>query len=128
MTQPEPSRAFITLQQAQQALRLGNRTEARRFAMEAARLDPRLEEPWLILAALGSPDASLRYLQRALEINPNSERARRGMAWALRRQQESAAPTAPVALKPAQSTRPVRVAAPAPPVQAPPVQAPPVQA
>lgn len=98
MNRPEAARALLALQQARQALNLGKRTEARRLAMEAARLDPQLEDAWLILAALGSPEASLRYLQRALEINPSSERAQRGMAWALKRQRESsqsAQPTAP---------------------------------
>lgn len=67
-------------------MRQGNRTEARRLAMEAARLDPQLEDAWLVLAALASPEASIRYLQRALEINPSSQRAKRGMEWALSRQ------------------------------------------
>lgn len=111
MTQSERSRALLALQQAQHALHLGKRTEARRFAMEAARLEPRLEEAWLILAALGSPEASLRYLQRALEINPASERARRGMEWALNRMRAGSAPAAP---KPAPPTPPVRPAPPAP--------------
>ncbi len=95
MSQPDPARANLALQQARQALNSKKRTEARRFAMQAARLDPQLEEAWLILAALASPEASLRYLQRALEINPASERAQRGMAWALKRKAESAQPAAP---------------------------------
>lgn len=85
MSQPEPSSAHRTVQLAHQAMRQGNRTEARRLAMEAARLDPQMEDAWLVLAALASPEASVRYLQRALEINPFSQRAQRGMEWALNR-------------------------------------------
>jgi lipoprotein-anchoring transpeptidase ErfK/SrfK len=41
------------------------------------------------LAAVASPRASLVYLLRALEINPNSQTARRGLRWAIRRNQGS---------------------------------------
>ncbi len=40
---------------------------------------------WLILAAVSTPRASLHYLNKALEINPKSPRARQGMHWAVRR-------------------------------------------
>jgi hypothetical protein len=53
--------------------------------MQAAQFDPNFEDPWLILATLSSPRASVAYLQRALEINPRSERAIKGMQWALDR-------------------------------------------
>jgi lipoprotein-anchoring transpeptidase ErfK/SrfK len=46
---------------------------------------PELEDGWLLLAAVASPRASVSYLQRALEINPSSQRARAGMHWALQR-------------------------------------------
>lgn len=59
--------------------------DARRWSMLAIHLDPNLEEPWLILAAISSPQASVAYLQRALQINPHSERAAKGMQWALNR-------------------------------------------
>jgi len=58
-----------------------------------AALCPELEEPWLILAAVGSPRASVAYLEKALRINPHSERARKGMQWAVGRlQKESEQP------------------------------------
>jgi lipoprotein-anchoring transpeptidase ErfK/SrfK len=38
------------------------------------------------MAATASPRASVEYLQKALEINPNSSRAMAGMQWALKRQ------------------------------------------
>lgn len=80
--QPDPRQI---LAQARRALREGERSAARRLAAEAARLQPNLEEAWLILAALAEPHASIQYLNRALQINPASQRARRGMHWAVQR-------------------------------------------
>lgn len=74
---------------ARQALRDGRRTEARQLAERAAELAPQMEDPWLILAAVASPRASVEYIRQALQINPNSPRARRGMEWARARLQES---------------------------------------
>jgi lipoprotein-anchoring transpeptidase ErfK/SrfK len=72
-------------QQAMQALRRKDRREARRLAEQAVHLDPRLEEGWLVLAAVASPEASLFYLRKALEVNPGSAKARKGMHWAAQR-------------------------------------------
>jgi lipoprotein-anchoring transpeptidase ErfK/SrfK len=77
------------LNQAKEALRDGNRLSARRYAQQALARDPENEEAWLILAAVANPEASLAYLKRALEINPSSERARRGMHWAIQRYRAS---------------------------------------
>ena len=72
------SAALEAVRNARNALQRGDRQLARRFAEQAAALDPHFEEPWLILAALASPRASVAYLQEALKINPASQRARRG--------------------------------------------------
>ncbi len=82
----EPPSASHFLHQAQNALRNNDKSQARQLATQAARLDPSLEEPWLILAALSGPEASIVFLKRALEINPTSQRARKGMHWAIQRQ------------------------------------------
>jgi len=82
---PNQAAAYQALQQAQQALRAGDKSTARHFAEQAVRAAPGLEETWLMMAALGTPHASVEYLQRALQINPTSERAQKGMAWALER-------------------------------------------
>jgi lipoprotein-anchoring transpeptidase ErfK/SrfK len=79
----KPAQNLIT--RAYQALKSGERPEARRLAVMASRLAPDVEDSWLILAALGTPDESLKYLRRALDINPNSSRARKGMHWAIQR-------------------------------------------
>ena len=93
-------RARDALSKAQEAFQQGDRIAARDWAAQAARLDPSIEEPWLILAAVASPQASVEYLQRALQINPQSEQACRGLEWAaLRMQQPGTAPLTPV-LKP----------------------------
>ena len=73
------------IREAYRALRKGDRQAARRWAEQAAALAPGSEEPWLLLAALGSPRASLGYLKRALEINPGSQRARKGLHWTVQR-------------------------------------------
>jgi lipoprotein-anchoring transpeptidase ErfK/SrfK len=94
------------IQNARVALRDGNRSEARRWAEQAAKLAPQLEDPWLILAAVASPRASVAFIERALQINPDSPRAHKGMQWALKRLQEAP----PEGIKPAEPTRPVKVA------------------
>jgi lipoprotein-anchoring transpeptidase ErfK/SrfK len=67
---------------AQRALAAGRKNEARRLAHQAAKAAPDKEEPWLLLAATASPRASIAYLKQALEINPRSQRARKGLRWA----------------------------------------------
>lgn len=74
-----------TIQEAYKALRSGDRRKARRLAEQAAALSPGREEPWLLLAAVATPEASLEYLNTALKINPDSQRAREGMHWAIQR-------------------------------------------
>ena len=74
-----PSQA---LKQATNALQRGDKHAARAWAQIAASLAPDMEEPWLILAAVARPHASIAYLERALEINPESKRARAGLVWA----------------------------------------------
>jgi lipoprotein-anchoring transpeptidase ErfK/SrfK len=74
-----------TIRNAYRAMRAGHRREARRFAEQALSLRPESEEPWLLMAVLSSPQASLAYLNQALTINPASKRARKGMHWAIQR-------------------------------------------
>ncbi|MGD0612031.1 MAG: L,D-transpeptidase family protein [Anaerolineales bacterium] len=118
---PDPKAAAQSLLNAQQALQRGDRQEARRWAEQAASQDPGLEDPWLILAALADPRASVAYLEQALKINPRSERARKGMHWAagrLRREPGRASSVEPAArgaeqggiTKPTKASRVVRSA------------------
>ncbi|MDR3574123.1 MAG: L,D-transpeptidase family protein [Anaerolineaceae bacterium] len=93
------------IQTAYQALQNGDHLTARRWAEKAAQLAPEMEDPWLILASVASPRASLAYLEQALKINPDSSRASVGLSWAQERlrQQATSKPT------PAQSVQPAAV-------------------
>src|SRR5512139_1333191 len=77
--------AQSAIQQSRQALSRGDRRLARQLAERAAKLAPQLEDPWLVLAAVAGPRAGLEYIQRALQVNPESARARSGMQWIMRR-------------------------------------------
>lgn len=93
--------APVTLAQAiyeaQKALQRGDKHAVRHWAEQAAALEPNREEPWLLLAAVASPRASIDYLQRALAVNPHSERAQKGMAWAQKRLQNAETTRTPLA-------------------------------
>ena len=78
------------LKQANQAYKQGDMTAARRWAAAAARLEPELETPWLMLGALASPRASLEYFKKALEINPQSKLAREGIRRASKKLRQKA--------------------------------------
>ncbi len=85
MNAGEEAQVRQVLQRAYQAVRAGDRAQARRWATIATHLVPELEDPWLILAGVSAPEESLTYLKKALAINPASPRARQGMHWAIRR-------------------------------------------
>ncbi len=73
------------LLKAREHLRTKNIPEALRWAKLLIDIAPYQEEGWLILAACSPPEDSVRYLIKALEINPGSQRARQGMDWAIKR-------------------------------------------
>ncbi len=81
----DPSPAPQLIQQAYAALKHGDRRTARRLAEQAAAQAPELEDPWLLMAAVANPRASIGYIEQALKINPNSQPARQAMAWARQR-------------------------------------------
>ncbi len=80
MTNPQ-EQAQVLIQQAMVALSHHREDEAAILAREAALLAPELESVWLVLAAVSSPQAAEIYLYKALEINPKSERAQKGLEW-----------------------------------------------
>ncbi len=113
---PNQATAFRSLQQAQQALKAGDKTTARLFAGQAVQAAPELEEVWLMMAALAQPQASVQYLQRALQINPGSERAQKGMAWAMERLRKASArrdQQPPASFQQQKQTAPLETAPPA---------------
>lgn len=83
------------LKQANEAYKRGDTTTARKWAAAAARLEPELEVPWLMLGALASPKAAVEYFKKALEINPQSELAREGIHRASRKLRQAQAETSP---------------------------------
>lgn len=85
MTNPGKNNYQQAIDNARAALKKGDRRAARRWAERAATQNPHQEDPWLIMAALASPRASLEYLKHALTIHPESARARKGMHWAIQR-------------------------------------------
>jgi lipoprotein-anchoring transpeptidase ErfK/SrfK len=89
-------RLQLALTNARQAYRAGDHRQARFWAQRAVALSPENEEAWLWLAAVSSPRASVEYLQRALQISPNSQRAHQGMHWAVNRLRNTP-PTQPAA-------------------------------
>jgi len=84
---------------AKNALKQGERGEARRWAQLAVKLSPNREEPWLILAAVSTPEASIEYLKRAQSINPNNPTTKAGLAWAEKRLSNSSAPSIQSSIK-----------------------------
>ena len=99
--------ARLAVQKAREALRDNNRTEARYWAEKAAALAPQMEDPWLILATVASPRASLEYVQRALKIEPDSPRANKALQWAMQRlnQTEGLLPAPPASSEVSVSNR-----------------------
>jgi lipoprotein-anchoring transpeptidase ErfK/SrfK len=86
MSDPDTRQAADhAIAQAKLALKAGKRSLARRWAARSLQLDPSSVDAWLVLAAVASPRASVEYLKRALEIDPQSQRTRRGMHWAIQR-------------------------------------------
>jgi lipoprotein-anchoring transpeptidase ErfK/SrfK len=74
------------------------------LAQQAAEWMPDREDAWLILAALVEPQSSMEYIQKALDANPTSVRARRGMDWA-RKRMEAGQPVSDTRPEPVHSLR-----------------------
>lgn len=84
---------------AREALRRGDKETARDLGEKAVLLVPDLEDAWLILVAADSnPEDALAYANKALELNPQSPRARKAVDWATAQLQKS--PVTPVAAPP----------------------------
>ncbi|HEX5839277.1 MAG TPA: L,D-transpeptidase [Anaerolineales bacterium] len=75
------AREFIT--QARESLRRGDKSSARQLGERAALLVPEMEDAWLVLAASDpDPQDALAYAHKALELNPQSQRAQKAVEWA----------------------------------------------
>ena len=78
----------VMLEKAQSALKAGDKTEARNWAQKVLNLAPANEDAYLILAAISTPNESLKYLTKVLELNPQNQKARNGMRWAIEKAKE----------------------------------------
>src|SRR5512136_2882356 len=87
MDVPYQMQIKLALINARIALTNNNRMEARNWATFVIKRAPQTEDAWLILGAVSSPLASVFYIQKALEIDPNSTRAQKGLQWARQRLQ-----------------------------------------
>ncbi len=79
--------------EAREALQRGDKESAWRLGRQAALIAPEMEDAWLVLTA-SDPDPydALSYARKALEINPDSIRARRALQWAQGLAKSSATP------------------------------------
>jgi lipoprotein-anchoring transpeptidase ErfK/SrfK len=113
MNSEEQNPVQLALIQGRRALDREDRQEARAWAVRALKLAPNQEEPWLLMAALACPRASIAYLSKALEINPQSKRARKGMHWAARKlRQENQKSQATIPTQPTKLYRKEQIVAP----------------
>jgi lipoprotein-anchoring transpeptidase ErfK/SrfK len=68
---------------AREALRRNDKDIARDLGEKAVLLVPDLEDAWLVLVASeANPEDALAYARKALELNPQSQRAHKAVQWA----------------------------------------------
>ena len=68
---------------AREALRRNDSETARQLGEQAALLAPDMEDAWLVLAASEpNPEDALAYAEKAVQLNPQSTRAHKGVEWA----------------------------------------------
>ncbi len=98
------ARKFID--QAREALRRGDHNTARDLGEKAVLLNPDMEDAWLILVASDSnPEDALAYARKALELSPQSVRARKSVEWAEEKLKQAQA--GKVAVPPPPAIKPV---------------------
>lgn len=80
---PKYVEAHDLVVKAREALRRGEKETAWALGEQAVTLVPDMEDAWLVLAASEpDPQDALAYAQKALELNPSSTRAHKGVEWA----------------------------------------------
>ena len=109
------TQAKKAIQKARVALKAGKKKDAYAWAKRGAQLAPHIEDSWLVLAAVSSPEKSIRFLEKALAINPNSPRAQKGLVWAKSKMPKGTTPPSaisPIATLPPAQSPPQRVPSP----------------
>lgn len=97
------------LQQAITAIKSGDKKNGRQLLMEVLKADSRNEDAWLWMTqVLDSDDERIKCLQTVLKINPDNEKARRGLAKLQQKQMQQLAqvdtPEVKTRLKPIKSS------------------------
>jgi lipoprotein-anchoring transpeptidase ErfK/SrfK len=78
------------IEQAHQAIRAGQKVQARHLLQQSIRQNPQDYRAWLWLASVtASPQASLEYVKRAEMLKPESPHVKKARAWAEMRVEES---------------------------------------
>ncbi len=73
----------VWLRQAQQAIRQGERGEARRLLQQVLQQNPQQVSAWLLLASVtANPQTAVAYVQRAVKLDPTSPTVQKAMTWA----------------------------------------------
>ena len=85
MVNAREAQAREAIKRARIALKKDDKKVAYAWAKSAAQISPEIEDSWLILAAVSKPEMSIKFLRRALQIHPSSQRAKKGLAWAERK-------------------------------------------
>ena len=67
------------IQEARQALDLGDKARAHQLALLATSDPAQEEQAWLILASLSEPQQALLYIENAMKVNPDSQAARKAI-------------------------------------------------
>lgn len=100
------SDANALVQQAVQAYKAHNKAAAKELLLKAVDMDERNEQAWMWMSAVvDSPEEQQICLENVLQINPNNDRARKGLATL--KQKLGASGAAPASSSPAPPPTPV---------------------
>lgn len=73
------------LNNAISAYKRGDYFNARKWSMQAVLKKPGVETGWILLAAVSPPDQAVKFLTKAISINPANAQARKGLHWAVQK-------------------------------------------
>lgn len=74
-----------TIQHAISAYKRGDHFNARIWSMRAVLKNPGVETGWILLAAVSPTDQAVKFLTKAISINPANAQARKGLHWAVKK-------------------------------------------
>ncbi|MBI2864291.1 MAG: tetratricopeptide repeat protein [Chloroflexi bacterium] len=112
--QTEGLSAEALMEAAVSALGKGDEDRAYRFSVSATEANPRSEKAWFWRAkTAGSLDEVIFSLNQALTINPDNEKVKANLLWAIQRQQKEERPSQPQTAAPAPAAQFAEVARPA---------------